>query len=103
MPGTLRTRSLVCDEGSTQAKSPQVRRHHTGIPCAVVLTVSFVISPVSMTFSHRHRRDAKHRRQLDASQGAPGPHDFVVRNGRRSSSDAIASIASHSTFRDDWP
>jgi hypothetical protein len=24
----------------------------------------------------------KHRRQLDASQGAPGPHDFAVRTSR---------------------
>jgi len=30
-------------------------------------------------------RDAKHRRQLDASVGASGPHDFAVRLTRRSS------------------
>ena len=28
---------------------------------------------------HHHRRDAKHRRQLDASVGASGPHGFAVR------------------------
>jgi hypothetical protein len=51
----------------------------SGIPCAVVLTVSFVLSPVTRLCCHRHRRDAKHHRQLSASLGAPGPHDFSVR------------------------
>jgi hypothetical protein len=35
--------------------------------------------PVTGLFCHRHRRDAKHHRQLSASVGAPGPHDFAVR------------------------
>ena len=50
-----------------------------GIPRAMVLTVSFALSPVTGLSCHRHRRDAKHRRQLDASVGASGPHDFAVR------------------------
>jgi hypothetical protein len=29
---------------------------------------------------HRRQRDAKHHRQLDASVGASGPHDFAVRS-----------------------
>jgi len=45
----------------------------------MVLTVSFVLSPVIGLSCHRHRRDAKHRRQLDASVEASRPHDFAVR------------------------
>jgi hypothetical protein len=30
----------------------------SGIPCAMVLTVSFVLSPVTGLFCHRHPRDA---------------------------------------------
>jgi hypothetical protein len=51
----------------------------SGLPCAMVLTVSFVISPVTGLSCHRRQRDARHRRQLDASVGASGPHDFAVR------------------------
>jgi hypothetical protein len=43
----------------------------------MVLTVSFVLSPVTGLFCHRHRRF----RQLDASVGMSGPHDFAVRIG----------------------
>jgi hypothetical protein len=51
----------------------------TGIPCAMVLTVSFVLFPGTGLFCPRHRRDAKHPRQFGASIGAPEPHDFAVR------------------------
>jgi hypothetical protein len=47
----------------------------------MVLTVSFVLSPVTGLSCHRRRCDAKHHHQLDASVGASGPHDFAVRNG----------------------
>ncbi len=43
----------------------------------MVLTVSFVISPVTGLFCHRHSRNRF--RKLSASVGAPGPHDFAVR------------------------
>ena len=46
----------------------------------MVLTVSFVLSPVIGLYCHRHPRDAKHHRKLDASAGASGPHDFAVRS-----------------------
>ena len=49
-------------------------------------TASFVLSPVTGLVCHRHLRDAKHHRKLDASIGAPGPHDFAVRKRCRSSS-----------------
>ena len=51
----------------------------TGIPRATVLTVSFVLFPVTMPGCHRHPRDAKHHRDLSACVGAPEPHDFAVR------------------------
>ena len=51
----------------------------SGIPHAMVLTVSFVISPAIGLSCHRHPRDAKHHRELDASVEASGPHDFAVR------------------------
>ena len=48
-----------------------------GLPCAMVLTVSFVLSPVTGLCCHR--RSAEHSTKLDASVGASGPHDFAVR------------------------
>jgi hypothetical protein len=43
-----------------------------GIPRAMVLTVSFALSPVTGLCCHRHQRNLF--RQLDASVGASGPH-----------------------------
>jgi hypothetical protein len=43
----------------------------------MVLTVSFVLSPV--TGLSCHRRLAENSAKLDASVGASGPHDFAVR------------------------
>jgi hypothetical protein len=43
----------------------------------MVLTVSFVLSPVIGLFCHRHQRNCFH--QLNASVEASGPHDFAVR------------------------
>src|SRR3984893_14696509 len=65
MPGACRTQSLACemknhDELVTPGTTPS-----TGIPCAMVLTVSFVLSPVTGLFCHRRRRNCF--RQLDAS------------------------------------
>jgi hypothetical protein len=51
-----------------------------GISCAMVLTAYFALSPVTGPVTglccHRHRRDAKHHRQRDASVGASGPHVY---------------------------
>jgi len=62
----------------------------------MVLTVSFVISPVERACCHRRRRDIF--RRLDASIAASGPHDFAVRPGgfvrRETAPDTEASIAS---------
>jgi hypothetical protein len=43
----------------------------------MVLTVSFVLSPVTGLCCHR--RYADRSTKLDASVGASGPHDFAVR------------------------
>jgi hypothetical protein len=45
----------------------------------MVLTVSFVISPVTGLVCHRHRQVTTC--QLDTSVGVSGPHDFAVRIG----------------------
>src|SRR5437764_2073694 len=48
-----------------------------GIPRAMVLTVSFALSPVTGLYCHCHQQVPTC--QLDASVGASGPHDFAVR------------------------
>ena len=58
----------------------------------MVLTVSFVLSPVTGLCCYRHRRSCL--RQLDASVGASGPHDFAVRKLVLSSAAPSASTAS---------
>ena len=89
MPGASRARGLVCEGKKHTSKSPQVQHGQPDIPRAMVLTVSFALSPVTWLFCHRHRRDAKHRRQFSASQGAPEPHDFAVRI------DTVRPVARH--------
>ncbi|NPU69022.1 hypothetical protein HL667_28745 [Bradyrhizobium sp. 83012] len=66
------------------------------------VTVSFVLSlgigslaPIARAC--RHSND----RELDLSVERPGPHDFAVRNGSRSSGTAVTSIATHLNVRDD--
>src|ERR1700733_5618767 len=61
--------------------STRVSHHrHTGTPgasCAMVLTVSFVLSPVIGLCCHRRQWTRLH--QLDARVEASGPPDFAVR------------------------
>src|SRR5258708_10419349 len=61
----------------------------TGLPCAMVLTASFVLSPVTGLFCHRRLANSGKpgpvgprlaSARLDASVGASGPHDFAVRD-----------------------
>jgi hypothetical protein len=63
--------------GDTRVSPPQVHRDHPAFPHAMVLTVSFALSPVIGLSCHRHQRNCFH--QLDASVEASGPHDFAVR------------------------
>jgi hypothetical protein len=59
-----------------------------GIPARNGFTVSFALSPVTGLFCHRRPRikfclspvGPTQLRELDASIGASGPHDFAVRN-----------------------
>jgi hypothetical protein len=55
----------------------------SGIPRAMALTVSFVLSPGTCpgdrAFLPPSSREASSSTQLDTSVGVPGPHDFAVR------------------------
>ena len=97
-PGARCTRSLAWSVENTRVN------HHRftgtpGISCAMVLTVSFVLSPVTGLCCHRRLRD--NSRKLDASVGASGPHDFAVRVSAARQSRAFASTASTPDVRDD--
>src|SRR6202035_2452423 len=86
-PGAQCTRSLACElkkhTSIVTTGSPEI----PGLPCAMVLTVSFVLSPVTGLSCHRRLRNSF--RRLDASVGASGPHDFAVRG----STSFVADIA----------
>ena len=56
--------------GSAEAIRPSLRSGFTAY---------FALSPVTGLCCHRHPRDTS--RELSASIGAPGPHDFAVRAG----------------------
>jgi hypothetical protein len=56
--------------GSAEAVRPSLRNGFTAY---------FVLSPVTGLCCHRHPREALASRELDASNGASGPHDFAVR------------------------
>ena len=58
----------------------------------MVLTVSFVLSPVIGLFCHRHL--ASYPRDLNASVEASGPHDFAVRKACAFVKAPLASTAS---------
>jgi hypothetical protein len=93
MPGARRARSLACKIKKHTSIVTTVTPESPGIPCAMVLTVSFVLSPVIGLVCHRHRRiwfclrpvGPTSLRKLDAGVEASGPHDFAVREKRRSS------------------
>ena len=77
MPGARCARSLACENNKAHELSHHrftgITRH--SLPCAMVLTVSFVLSSVTGLFCHRRSR--KTSRDLDASVWASGPHDFA--------------------------
>ena len=77
MPGARCARSLACKIKKHTSIVTTVTPDTPGIPRAMVLTVSFVLSPVIGLCCHRRRRIDF--RQLDASVEASGPHDFAVR------------------------
>src|SRR5213082_2421347 len=77
MPGARCVRSLACKIKKHTSIVTTVTPKTSGIPRAMVLTVSFALSPVTGLCCHCRQR--KYFRQLDASVGASGPHDFAVR------------------------
>jgi hypothetical protein len=90
MPGARCTRSLVCKKVTHELVTTDTPVH-PAFPHAMVLTVSFALSPVIGLFvtvigGHLH--------QLDASVEASGPHDFAVRKHAPSSEAPPASTAS---------
>jgi hypothetical protein len=94
-PGARCTRSRAWCVESTRVS------HHRftgtpGLPCAMVLTAYFALSPVTGLVCHRRLADAS--ATLDASVGASGPHDFAVRKPALSSGAQLASIASRPAF-----
>jgi hypothetical protein len=77
MPGARCTRGLACKNRKHTSVVTTVTPETPGIPRAMVLTVSSVISPVIGLCCHRRLRNCF--RKLDASVEASGPHDFAVR------------------------
>src|SRR3954454_20220455 len=99
MPGARCTRSLACESKKAHEVVTTGSPEQPGIPRAMVLTVSSVISPVIGLCCHRRQRN--YFRQLDTSVEASGPHDFAVRVQHRSSAVLSASTASRANVRDD--
>ena len=78
-PGARRTRGLLCDSCNKMVHtSIQVWRRHPAFPAqwlyglyVIALVTGFLATIVCFSFRFR---------QLDASTGTSGPHDFTVRN-----------------------
>jgi hypothetical protein len=96
MPGARCARSLACKIKKHTSIVTTVTPGSPGIPRAMVLTVSFVLFPVTGLCCHRHQQVTTCR--LDASVGASEPHDFAVRLTCCSSKAPLASIASCPAF-----
>ncbi len=94
-PGAHRTHGPRATK--KHAAEPQVQADHPAFPAQWFYGL-YVISPVTGLFCHRRPRDVKHHRQLGASIGEPGPHDFAVRRNVVRRADIAASIASRPTF-----
>ena len=73
------TEALRANEKSTQASHHGYARTTRHSRTRMVLTVSFVLFPVTELDCHRHLADISAK--LSASVGAPEPHDFAVRLG----------------------
>jgi hypothetical protein len=94
MPGARRTRSLVCKGRKHTSSHHRYSQIHPASPHAMVLTVSFVLSPVIGLSCHRHLAELPPRDLTPASR----PHDFAVRKPVLSSAAPPASTASHPAF-----
>jgi hypothetical protein len=78
-----------CTRGPRATKStgvgPQVNRSNAGFPCAVVYGLLRALPGDRAFLPPSSARCASIVANLNASIGAPGPHDFAVRDIRRSS------------------
>jgi hypothetical protein len=77
MPDARCIRGLACNLRKKTHTSIQGSGGDPTFPRAMVLTVSFVLSPVIGLSCHRRPRELS--RKLDASVEASEPHDFAVR------------------------
>ena len=95
-PGARCTRGLVCKLHIR--KRTRAYRFSGGNPAFPARWCYGLLRalPGDRLSCHRHPRDTS--RALSASIGAPGPHDFTVREKPRSSVVTSASTASHRTF-----
>jgi hypothetical protein len=96
MPGVSCARSPVCKGRKHTGSDRRYSRKHPAFPHAMVLTVSFGLSPVIGLVCHRRLRSCLPR--LDAGVEASGPHDFAVRTSALSSLAPPASTASRPAF-----
>jgi hypothetical protein len=76
MPGAGCTHGPLCNR-KAQGQEPQVHRMRPGIPCAMVLRLIRDLPGDHRLVATVVRRDKS--RDLSACFGAPGPHDFAVR------------------------
>jgi hypothetical protein len=77
----IRHTSLGCKNKSTPSKSTTVTPETSGIPRAMVLTASFVLSPViGLVATVPAQCEALSRVSIGVEM--PGPHGFAVRNTR---------------------
>src|SRR3984893_7926284 len=76
MPGA-RTHPLPCVQNKGDARRPtQVRRNHSGTPCAMVLRLLRALPGVPGLLASVAARSLA---QLDPSVGGTGPHGLTVR------------------------
>jgi hypothetical protein len=86
MPGARRTHCLACKTGKNARRSTQVRRNHSGTPCAMALRLTprsswcagFLATIVCAAC--RAERPTSPIRKLDSSIGEPEPHGLTVRD-----------------------
>src|ERR1700687_6220023 len=95
MPGAGCARRLACEIKKHTSVVTTVTPDSPGIPYAMVLTVSFVLSPVIGLSCHRDGQIVP--RALNAGVDASGPRAFAVRKGALSSAAPPASTASRSS------
>src|ERR1700733_15017687 len=98
--GRRECRALDAPAASRVEKNTRVSHHghagSPGIPRAMVLTVSFALSPVTGLCCHRHLADTSAK--LDASVGASGPPDVAVRERSAFVNAPLTSTASRPAF-----